>query len=71
VYGSAPTDVGHPKAEVLAAHVRRIAPEATVTTTTGMLTMEPVARQVAASDVVFGCTDDNAGRLVLSRLATY
>jgi molybdopterin/thiamine biosynthesis adenylyltransferase len=71
VYGSTPTDVGHPKAEVLAAHVRRIAPEATVTTTTGMLTMEPVARQVAASDVVFGCTDDNAGRLVLSRLATY
>jgi hypothetical protein len=71
MYGSTPADVGRPKAEVLAAHVRRIAPDATVTTTVGMLTMEPVARQAAASDVIFGCTDDNAGRLVLSRLAAY
>lgn len=71
VYGSAPADVGRPKEEVLAAHIRRIAPKATVTTTTGMLTMEPVARQAAASDVIFGCTDDNAGRLVLSRLAAF
>lgn len=71
VYGSAPADVGRPKAEILAAHVRRIAPDAAVTTTTGMLTMEPVARRAVASDVIFGCTDDNAGRLVLSRLAAY
>src|SRR4029077_15930286 len=26
---------------------------------------------LTASDVVFGCTDDNAGRLVLSRLSTF
>jgi molybdopterin/thiamine biosynthesis adenylyltransferase len=71
VYGSAPADVGRPKADVLAAHVRGIAPAAEVTTTAGMLTTEPVARQAAASDVIFGCTDDNAGRLVLSRLAAY
>ena len=71
VYGSAPADVGRPKADVLAGHIRRIAPGAEVTTTAGMLTTEPVARQAAASDVIFGCTDDNAGRLVLSRLAAY
>ena len=36
-----------------------------------MITLEPTALRLAASDLVFGCTDDNAGRLVLSRLATY
>ena len=35
------------------------------------VTMEPAARALMDADVVFGCTDDNAGRLVLSRFATY
>jgi molybdopterin/thiamine biosynthesis adenylyltransferase len=71
VYGSTPGDVGQPKADVLAGHVRRIAPGASVATSVGMLTMQGVARQAVAADVIFGCTDDNAGRLVLSRLAAY
>jgi len=71
VYGSAPGDIGRPKADVLAAHVRHIAPDAYVTTAAAMLTTQPVASHATASDVIFGCTDDNAGRLVLSRLATY
>lgn len=71
VYGSAPANVGSPKAEVLAAHIRHIAPSAEVTTSLGMLTIESVARRAVGSDVIFGCTDDNAGRLVLSRLASY
>jgi molybdopterin/thiamine biosynthesis adenylyltransferase len=36
-----------------------------------MITTESVARRLAEYDVVFGCTDDNAGRLVLSRLTSY
>ncbi len=36
-----------------------------------MVTLESAARCLIGCDVVFGCTDDNAGRLVLSRLATY
>ena len=36
-----------------------------------MVTMESAARNLIACDLVFGCTDDNAGRLVLSRFATY
>jgi hypothetical protein len=36
-----------------------------------MLTIEATAQQLSTSDLVFGCTDDNAGRLVLSRMAAY
>lgn len=71
VYGSTPADVGRPKTAVLAEHLRRISPEVFCRTITGMSTSEPVARKLAASDLLFGCTDDNAGRLILSRLAAY
>lgn len=36
-----------------------------------MITKEETAKALLDADVVFGCTDDNAGRLVLSRLASY
>lgn len=71
VYGSTPADVGRLKVDVLADHLRRIAPDSDIRTAKGMLTSEPVARGVVGVDIVFGCTDDNAGRLVLSRMATY
>lgn len=48
-----------------------IAPELQCKTFQSMLTMEQTARQLLGCDIVFGCTDDNAGRLVLSRLASY
>jgi len=71
VYGSTPKDIGRPKVEVVGDHLCRIAPDASVERVRGMITAEPVARRLAECDVVFGCTDDNAGRLVLSRLTTY
>jgi hypothetical protein len=71
VYGSTPDDVGHLKVEVLKQHLLRIAPDLEIRTTPGMVTTEAVARTLTQADVVFGCTDDNAGRLVLSRLAYY
>ena len=71
VYGSYPDCVGDPKVDVSAAHVRRIAPEAKVTTAQAKITLESTARLLLDADVVFGCTDDNAGRLVLSRIASY
>ena len=37
----------------------------------GTITTEHVARALLRADVVFGCTDDNAGRLRLSRLPYY
>jgi len=71
VYGSSPSDVGQPKVEVLARHLNRIAPDVYCETIQSMITLESAARYLIGCDLVFGCTDDNAGRLVLSRLATY
>lgn len=71
VYGSTPQDVERPKVDVLADHLLRIAPNARVERVAAMITSEPTARRMFAADLIFGCTDDNAGRLVLSRLATY
>ena len=71
VYGSTARDVGRPKVEVLRAHLRSIAPSLDCDVIHGMATLQSVAREISAADVMFGCTDDNAGRLVISRLSTY
>jgi len=71
VYGSTPGKVGRAKVEVLHEHLLAIAPSLNCRTVQGMATLKGVARLACACDVVFGCTDDNAGRIVLSRLSTY
>ena len=71
VYGSFPEDIGKPKVDVSASHVGRIAPDAEVIAAQDTITMEATAKLLLDADVVFGCTDDNAGRLVLSRIASY
>ncbi|MCY4081450.1 MAG: ThiF family adenylyltransferase [Caldilineaceae bacterium] len=71
VYGSFPEDIGRPKVELVAAHIGRIAPDAVLITSQSKITSESTAKMLIDADVVFGCTDDNAGRLILSRLATY
>ena len=71
VYGSTPADVGRPKVDVLSGYLQRIAADAQLDVVQEMITVQQAARQLTSADVVFGCTDDNAGRLVLSRLATY
>jgi molybdopterin/thiamine biosynthesis adenylyltransferase len=71
VYGSTPADIGNPKVEILRNYLQRIAPDLSCETVDAMLTLETTARRLIGCDVVFGCTDDNAGRLVLSRYSTY
>ncbi len=71
VYGSTPADVGRSKVDVLAEHLSRIAPDARIETCADSITREQVARRLPSCDVLYGCTDDNAGRLVLSRLASH
>ncbi|HEX8643710.1 MAG TPA: ThiF family adenylyltransferase [Allosphingosinicella sp.] len=71
VYGSTLADVGRPKVDVLANHLCRIAPDVECRSIRSTVSMEAAARQLVACDLVFGCTDDNAGRLVLSRLSSF
>lgn len=71
VYGSTLNDIEKPKVDILKRHLIRIAPELEVKTIQTMITLESAALSLIGCDVIFGCTDDNAGRLVLSRLATY
>ena len=71
VYGSTPADIGQPKVDVLRRHLMVIAPGVRIKASAAPVTHEPAARTLVNCDVVFGCTDDNAGRLVLSRLPTY
>jgi molybdopterin/thiamine biosynthesis adenylyltransferase len=71
VYGSTPADVGIPKVDVLADHLHRIAPDLSVTRVIGTIVEEATAKALLGADIVFGCTDDNAGRLRLSRLPYY
>jgi len=70
VYGSMASDVGNPKVQVLEQHLKRIAPALRCEMIQSMVTLRTTARRLAGCDVIFGCTDDNAGRLVLSRMAT-
>jgi molybdopterin/thiamine biosynthesis adenylyltransferase len=71
VYGSDPSQVGRYKVDVVGDNLLGIAPDAIIRRSTGMITDETVALQLAPADVIFGCTDDNAGRMVLSRIATF
>ena len=71
VYGSTPGQVGELKVDVARAHLLAIAPDAEIATFSSVITDPEIAKHLASADVVFGCTDDNAGRLVLSRLPTY
>jgi hypothetical protein len=71
VYGSTPDDVGRAKVDVLGDHLERIADGVHTTRIQGTILTERIARTLMGADVVFGCTDDNAGRLRLSRLPYY
>lgn len=71
VYGSRPDQVGHAKVAVLKEHLQAIAPAASIEIVKDVITNRATAGHLLGCDVVFGCTDDNAGRLVLSRLSTY
>jgi molybdopterin/thiamine biosynthesis adenylyltransferase/proteasome lid subunit RPN8/RPN11 len=69
LYGANRGDIGRPKVDVVARSAQSIGLGTAVVPINGRLTAEDVAVAFRHCDVLFGCTDDNAGRLVLSRLA--
>lgn len=71
VFGTGEADVGAKKATIAHNNVLHIAPAARVEAHIGELKSPGVVRKFAGCDVVFGCTDDEAGRVVLSRFSTY
>jgi molybdopterin/thiamine biosynthesis adenylyltransferase/proteasome lid subunit RPN8/RPN11 len=71
VHGATLADVGRPKADVLAAHAAAIGLGTRVEPIVGSILSPGTAARLRGCDLVFGCTDDNAGRVVLSRFSTY
>ncbi len=71
IHGSTIADVGQPKVEVLANSARAIGLGTSVMARRARITERGAFEKLRGCDVVFGCTDDNAGRAVLSRFAYY
>jgi molybdopterin/thiamine biosynthesis adenylyltransferase len=69
IHESRLADVGEAKVAVLGSAAERIGLGAEVTVVEGKITDPAVAQEMSHLDVIFGCTDDEKGRLVLSKLA--
>ena len=64
-------DEAQPKVAVLKDHIEQMGLGTQVAVSRTALADAPVARLLRSCDVVFGCTDDHLGRLVLNRLAYF
>ena len=69
VYGSRIADKGRPKVEVLREHLKEIGLGTTIDAQMGRITHRQYLMALRDCDLVFGCTDNNSSRLILSRLA--
>jgi molybdopterin/thiamine biosynthesis adenylyltransferase/proteasome lid subunit RPN8/RPN11 len=69
IHGSTMSDVGEPKVEVLTNSAHAIGLGTTAKAHRARVTERGAFEALRGCDVVFGCTDDNAGRAILSRLA--
>ena len=73
LHGARHSDVNkrRSKVEVVARHIREISPDVDVKTFRASVA-DPICRDaVKSADLVFGCTDDNLGRIFLNRLAYF
>lgn len=62
-------DIGISKVEVAQRHICSLAPNATVHAVAGDLIHARTARELIATDVIFGCTDSHGSRAVLQQVA--
>jgi len=70
VYGSGLEDAGKPKVEIMRRHSDHIGLGTKVTAVDSDITQRSIAEQLRDCDLIFGCTDDEWGRSILSRIAT-
>jgi len=71
VYGSRLTDAGTAKVALVERQTREIGLGTTVHSVQDRITTKDAARALMHCDIVFGCTDDNAGRLIATRLPQF
>jgi molybdopterin/thiamine biosynthesis adenylyltransferase len=69
IHESSARDIGSAKADVMRAAAERIGLGADVRAINGRVTDPEIRHHLRHLDVIFGCTDDEKGRLVLSKLA--
>lgn len=71
VYGSTMADVGKAKVDLAKRNADQIGFGTRVTAVTGTINDLATAQLLTTCDVIFGCTDDNRGRVTLARIATW
>lgn len=69
VHGAGLRDVGTPKVDLAVAHAATIGLGTTVVPIHGSVLQQRVAAALRGCDAIFCCTDDHAGRGILSRLS--
>lgn len=71
IHGATRADIGRAKVEVLARTAAEVGLGTEVVAHRAKVTDRQAFEALRGCDVVFGCTDDNSGRAILSRLAYY
>jgi molybdopterin/thiamine biosynthesis adenylyltransferase len=71
LHGVRLSDVGRPKVEVVKEAIESIGFGTKVTAIRGWASQRKAFDHLKSCDIVFGCTDDNSGRVVLDRLAHF
>jgi molybdopterin/thiamine biosynthesis adenylyltransferase len=71
VYGSGRDQVGTKKVEIVEASAKRVGLGTSVIPVEKSITVRSAAELLKNCDIIFGCTDDQWGRSILSRLALY
>jgi hypothetical protein len=71
VYGSSTQDAGTPKTEICERSLVHIGLGTQVSSSDRDITFRSIAGKLKECDVIFGCTDDEWGRSILTRIALY
>jgi molybdopterin/thiamine biosynthesis adenylyltransferase len=71
VYGSGTSDSGRNKTSIAEDLARRVGLGTELVAVPRFITFESTARQLRECDVLFGCTDDEWGRSILTRMPVY